>query len=147
MKYATPLVAVLFAATSLLGCAGSKQLTGDALEAHLGEQLQAFQASFNGTSVETIMAFFSDDPEVVPGGQSLKGTDNVRMVMAQSIQQTGNITLSVRETIEGDGSFEQRGRYLIDTGEFDSPSGSFTANWVRAEDSEWRIAKLSWTQD
>lgn len=146
MRYTTPVLAILFAATSILGCAGSKQLKGEALEAHMTERLGQFAAAFNGTSIDTIMAFFTEDPEVVPGGQSMKGLDNVRMVMSQSLQQNGDIVLSAREVVEGDGTFEQRGRYLIDTGDLDSPNGGFVANWVLGDDGVWRVAKLTWTQ-
>jgi ketosteroid isomerase-like protein len=144
-----PLLALaLFSATALLsGCAGSGALTGDKLEAHLGEKLEMFAASFNSGSVDELMAMFVSEPEVIPNGRSMKGTENVRSVMQQSVAGTSDFSLAILERNEGDGTFEQRGRYLLDDGSGLGSGGTFTAVWTRNESGEWLISRLSWSED
>ncbi len=133
---------------SLVGCSGSKALTGAALDAHLEGRLKAFQDAMNGDDVEPVVAFFTDDAELSPdGNQTMSGTASVRALMSQSMQQVSNFVLSPREGTESDGEYEQRGRYLGDTGSIEGISGGFRLTWRETEEGEWRIARLAWTQE
>jgi len=147
MKHSLLALALLSTATVLSGCTGSRALTGDKLEAHLGEKMEMFGAAFKSDSVDVLMAMFTSEPEVIPNGRSLKGTDNVRNVMQQSVGSTSNFSLSVQDGTEGEGTFEQRGTYVLDDGSDLGSVGTFTAVWTEGESGEWLISRLSWSEN
>jgi len=101
----------------------------------------------NGSDLDAVMAFFIADPVVSPNGQEFRGAEAVSQVLAQSVNDTAPIDLTVSGGSEGEATFEQNGRYLIDDGSNFGVTGSFTASWIRNAEDEWLISRLSWTQE
>lgn len=143
-----PLLALAVFNVALLvsACAGSKALTGPELEAHLAERMATFEEAFRSKSVDAIMAMFASEPEVVPNGRSMKGEENVRAVMSQSVGGVNDFGLNIQSVTEGEGTFEQRGTFVLNGGTAPGGDGNFVAVWTRAESGEWLISRLAWSE-
>lgn len=152
----THLKAVALAAAGVLALAGCQQGATDvaAFEKQAKEDVRKFIPAFNTGDVETILAQYATDAEVMaPGNPRAIGHQAIRALVEKESAglQAGGITLVLNDDDKAAASGElgyHSGSYVVkDASGATIDSGNYLAVMQRQSDGKWLMIRDTWNSD
>ena len=149
------LVSAALVAAGLITLAGCQKATdGAAVEKQAKEDVRKFIPAFNTGDVETIMAMYAPDAEVMaPGNPRATGHDEIRALVTKMSGelQAGAITLELNDDDKADASGDlgwHSGSFVVkDASGAVIDSGNYLAVLRRQADGKWLLFRDTWNSD
>lgn len=120
----------------------------------LGEATKHYASVLKGTSVDSVVAAYTQDGELhLPGMAPLKGRDAIRKFLLPLIDQTTveSVQMDVDSVVLNALSAEQDGHYRQRAGPKGGAArdykGRFHATWRFEPGGQWRLSRLTMTSD
>ena len=147
--------AAALAAACVLALAGCQKATdGAAFEKQAREDVRKFIPAFNTGDVDTIMAMYAPDAEVLaPGNPRAVGTEAIRALVTKlsGELQAGGITLQLNDDDKADASGDlgwHSGSYDVkDASGAVIDSGNYLAVMRRQADGKFLMIRDTWNSD
>lgn len=148
--------AAAFAAAGMIALAGCGQRATDsaAVEKQAKADVRVFIPAFNSGDVETLVAMYTPDAEVMaPGNARATGHDAIRAVLTKesaAMQAAGvSIVLNDDDTGGASGDFgHHSGSFVVkDSGGNVVDSGNYLAVLKRQADGKWLLFRDTWNSD
>ena len=147
--------AAALAAVGLIALTGCQKATDSAaFEKQAKEDVRKFIPAFNTGDVETILAMYAPDAEVMaPGNPRASGHDAIRALVGtlSAELQSGGITLELNDDDKAAASGDlghHSGSYVVkDASGAVIDSGNYLAVMERQADGKWLMIRDTWNSD
>jgi ketosteroid isomerase-like protein len=138
---------------ALAGC-GPKATDSAAVEKQAKADVRVFIPAFNTGDVETLIAMYAPDAEVMaPGNPRAVGHEAIRAVLAKesAAMQAAGVTLELNDddkaAASGDLGYHSGSFVVKDSGGNVIDSGNYLAVLQRQADGKWLLLRDTWNSD
>ena len=138
---------------ALAGC-GPKATDSAAVEKQAKADVRVFIPAFNTGDVETLVAMYAPDAEVMaPGNPRAVGHEAIRAVLAKesAAMQAAGVTLELNDddkaAASGDLGYHSGSFVVKDSGGNVIDSGNYLAVLQRQADGKWLLLRDTWNSD
>lgn len=113
---------------------------------------QNYIAAWNGTDVDAVTAFFTDDATVVAGEDTYNGIAEIReQWVAEGVGIVSNLEATPESVTRTGNEIHEEGTYSHTVtppeGDVQTVTGRYTVTWTLGADGTWRIRSTTVQQD